>query len=177
MSMRTLGDLVHPTVVDTISLLGSPRLSPVTVLCQLQTHSLPLTALTSTVNSGFLFCLVHSQVSTPQAVTATFTSRSLRLPTSQSPSLGSSPLTPPFNIQSISTSCCFYPPTPSHTYTEWFHPLSLLGLTPSPHLSEDSDSGLPNSTLTSLQYILHKCPDSYSFIFNNNKNPVTSHPA
>lgn len=75
--MRTLGDLVHPTVVDTISPLGSPRLSPGTVLCQLQTHSLPLTALTSTVNSGFLFCLVHSQVSTPQAATATFTSHSL----------------------------------------------------------------------------------------------------
>lgn len=67
-------------------------------------------------------------------------------------------------------------PSP-HIY--WVVPFSLpAGLTPTPHLSEDSDSGLPNLTLTSLQYILHKCPDSYSFIFNNNnKNPVTSLPA
>lgn len=33
MSVRTPRDLVRPTVIDTISLLGSPRLHPITVLC------------------------------------------------------------------------------------------------------------------------------------------------
>ena len=55
MSVRTLGDLVHPTVVDTTSLLSSPRLYLIPTLCPApDIHSPPLIALTyPQVNSGF----------------------------------------------------------------------------------------------------------------------------
>ena len=130
MSVRALGDLVRPTVVDAISLLGSPRLHPVTVLCpapdtQPTPHCLDIYS-----ELWFPLCLVHSQVSTPQAVTATLTSL-CHLTAHLSVTIAwFFSLNPTFNIQSISTSCCFYPPPHTHILSGsilspcWSHPNS-----------------------------------------------------
>lgn len=139
-------------------------------------HSTTYRPALSTSQLGISFSsLFIFQMSTPQVVTANLIS--LSFPTahtqvvtsspSQSPSLGSSP-----HVQSISTSCCFYPPTyiPGGSTSQ----APCWGLTPTHHLSLDYDSGLPISTLTSLQYAVHKYPVIYLFIFNKKPSHLTS---
>lgn len=179
MLVRTLGDLVHPTAVDTTSLLRSPRLYLIPTLCPApDIHSTTYRPDLSTSQLGISFSsLFISQMSTPQVVTANLIS--LSFPTahtqvvtsspSQSPSPGSSP-----HIQSISTSCCFYPPTyiPGGSTSQ----APCWGPTPTHHLSLDYDSGLPISTLSPLSTMFSINIQLFTYLFLT-KNPVTSLPA